>query len=107
MSPNSIFLLASSNYDVKDKESDYKQKVSFMPDRCFRMLACVPSGSGKTNLVLDMIYRFLYFDEIYLYAKNLQQSKYQHLIDLLEPISTEAGYPIFEASNAKTIVRDK
>ena len=26
------------NYDVKDEQSDYKQKVPFMPDRCLRML---------------------------------------------------------------------
>ena len=62
-----------------------------MPDRCFTMLVCGPSGSGETNL--DMIYRLLYFDKIYLYAENLQQSKYQHLIDLFELISEEAGYP--------------
>ena len=36
------------NYDVEDKQSSYKQKVSFMvPDRCLRMLACRLSGSRK------------------------------------------------------------
>ena len=75
------------NYDVEDKQSNYTQKVSFMPDRCFRMLVYGPSGSGKTNLLLGMIYRLLYFDKIYLYAKNLQQCKYQHLIDLFEPVT--------------------
>ena len=79
-----------------------------MPDRCFRMLVCGPSGSGKTNhLLLDMIYRVLYYDKIFLYAKHLQQSKYQHLIDLFEPISKEAGYPIIKASNNKIIALDK
>ena len=78
-----------------------------MPDRYSRMLVCGPSGSGKTNLLLDMIYRLLYFDKIYLYAKNLQESKYQHLIDLCEPISEEAGYRIIEASNDKIIPLDK
>ena len=78
-----------------------------MPDRCFRMLVYGPSGSGKTNHLLDMIYRFLYFDKIYLYVKNLQESKYQHLIDLFEPISQEAGYPIIEARNYKIIALDK
>ena len=92
------------NYDVKDDfASNYKQKVSFMPDRCFRMLICAPSGSGKTNLLLDMIYRLVYYDKIYLYAKNLQQNKYQHLIKLFEPISEEIGYPIIETSNNKII----
>ena len=80
-----------------------------MPDRCFRMLVCGPSGSGKTNLFLDMIYRLLYYDQIFLYAKTLQQgwSKYQHLIDLFGPINEEAGYPIIEASNNKIIPLDK
>ena len=79
------------NYDVKDEQSDYKQKVPFMPDRCFRMLVCGPSGSGKTNLLLDVIYRLLFFDEIYLYAKNLQQSKYRHPLNLFERISEKAA----------------
>ena len=33
----------------------------------------------KTIVLLDMIFRLLYFDKIYLYAKNLEQSKYQLL----------------------------
>ena len=79
------------NYDVKDDfSSNCKQKVSFMPDRCFRMLVCAPSGGGKTNVLLDMIYRLLYFDKIYLYAKNLEQSKYQCLLKTFEPINEEA-----------------
>ena len=39
------------NYVAKDEQSDHKQKVPFMPDRCFRMLVESPSGSGKTNLL--------------------------------------------------------
>ena len=59
------------NYDVGDKQSDYKQKVPFMPDRRFRMLVCDPSGLGKTNFHLDMIYSLLYYDKIYVYAKKI------------------------------------
>ena len=94
------------NYDVKDDfSSNYKQIVSFMPDRCFRMLICAPSGGGKTNLLLDMIYRLVYYDKIYLYAKNLQQNKYQHLIKLFEPISEdeEIDYPVIETSNNEIV----
>ena len=61
---------------------------------------------GKTNLLMYMIYRLLFFDKIYLYVKNLQHSKYQHLINLFEPISEEAGYPIIEATNDKIIPLD-
>ena len=92
------------NYDIQDDENnDFVQLKSFMPNRCFRMLICAPSGGGKTNLLLDMIYRLLYFDKIYLYARNLQQSKYQHLLKSLEPISKEVGYDIIEASNDEII----
>ena len=66
------------NYDVENDAGDYKQLHSFMPDQCFRMLITALNGGGKTNLLLDVVYRLLYYDNIYLYAKNLQQSKYQH-----------------------------
>ena len=90
-----------TNYDIHDDEEDnvFTQLHSFMPDRCFRLLICAPSGGGKTNLLLDMIYRLLYFDKIYLYARNLQQKKYKHLLQSLEPISNDVGYDIIEASN--------
>ena len=71
------------------------------------MLVCGPSYSGKPNLLLDMIYRLLFYDKIHLYTRNLQQCKYQHLIDLFGPISEEAGNHIIEASNDKIIALDK
>ena len=67
------------NYDVNDVTTNYRQLFPFMPDQNFRMLICGPSGSGKTIVLLDMIFRLLDFDKIYLYAKNLEQSKYQLL----------------------------
>lgn len=92
------------NYDLKDDETtNYKQKYNFMPDICFRMLIVAPSGLGKTNLLLDLIYRLLYYDKIYLFARNLQQSKYQNLLNALKPISKEVGYDIIETSNDKII----
>ena len=83
------------NYDIEDDENnDFVQLHNFMPDRSFRMLRCAPSGSGKTNLLLDMIYRLLYYDKIYLYARNLQMSKYKHLLKKFDPISQKCGYDI-------------
>ena len=92
------------NYDIQDDEnSDFVQLHNFMPDRSFRMLICAPSGSGKTNLLLDMIYRLLYYDKIHLCARNLQQSKYKHLLKKFDPISQKCGYDIIEASNNEII----
>ena len=92
------------NYDVQDDENnDFIQLQKFMPDQCFSMLICGPSGSGKTNLLLDMIYRLLYFDKIYLYARNLQQKKYEHLLESFKPISKQVGYNVVESSNNEII----
>lgn len=87
------------NYDAENDAEDYKQLYPFMPNQCFRMLICGPSGSGKTNTLLHMILKLLYFDKVYLYAKNLEQSKYRNLIDMFQPISDEAGYDVIEVSN--------
>ena len=92
------------NYDVEDDAvSNFKQLYDFMPHQCFRMLICGPSGSGKTNILMHMIYNLLYFDKVYLYAKNLEQSKYRNLIDNFQPISDEVGYDVIEASNDEII----
>ena len=45
------------------------------------MLIIGPSGSGKTNLLLDLIQQDNnIIDKIYLYAKDLEEPKYQFLI---------------------------
>ena len=56
----------------------------------------------KQNL-MHMIYNLLYYDKVYLYAKNLEQSKYRDMIDMFQPISKEAGYDVIEASNDQII----
>ena len=92
------------NYDTdEDVVTNFTQLYDFMPNQCFRMLVCGPTGSGKTNTLLHIIYKLLYFDKIYLYAKNLEQSKYQKLMKVFQPISDEAGYDVIEASNDKII----
>jgi len=40
----------------------------------------------------------LYFDKCYLYAKNLEQSKYEYLMKTLKPVSKGVGYDILEVS---------
>ena len=53
----------------------------------YRMLKIRPSGSGKTNASLNLIQKqnnINPIDKIYLYAKDLSESKYQFLIEKLE-----------------------
>ena len=92
------------NYDCTDDNvENYKQLYDFMPNKCFRMLICGPSGSEKTNTLMHMIYNLLYYDKICLYAKYLEQSKYQNLLNIFEPISNDVGYDTIEASNDQII----
>ena len=92
------------NYDLEgDETSNFTQLYNFMPNQCFRMLVCGPSHSGKTNTLMHMIYNLLFFDKVYLYAKNLEQSKYKNLLDIFQRISDEANYDVIEASNDEII----
>ena len=91
------------NYDSADEpDKKYKQLYPFMPSDTFRMLICGNSGSGKTNLLYHMLMNpLLYYDEIYLYAKNLEQDKYQKLIKKMNELSHKLGYEILHVSNGE------
>ena len=92
------------NYDVKNKNKKFKQRYSFMPNDTFRMLICGNSGSGKTNLLYHMLIEpLLHYDEIYLYAKNLEQEKYQNLMNKMNEMSKEVDYDIMTVSNDRII----
>ena len=89
------------NYDSIDNlDKKFKQLHPYMPSDTFRMLICGNSGSGKTNLLYHMLINpLLYYDEIYLYARNLEQHKYQSLIEKMRQISSKMGHDILNVSN--------
>ena len=89
------------NYDTNiDKTNNYKQLYQYMPDDTFRMLICGASGSGKTNLLYHMLMKpLVYYDQIHLYAKNLEQEKYQDMIKIFNEISDSVGYDVLVCSN--------
>ena len=63
-----------------------------MSSDTFRMLICGNSGSGKINLLYHMLIEpLIHYDEIYLYARNLEQEKYQNLIQKMRQLSHKAG----------------
>ena len=92
------------NYDTNTKNKKFKQLLPFMPNDTFRMLICGNSGSDKTNLLYHMLIEpLLHYDEIHLYAKNLEQEKYQNLMNKMNEISREVDYDIITVSNDKII----
>ena len=64
--------------------SNTKKNYSENDDWPFRMLIIGPSGSDKTNILLNLIDIFHPIDKIYLYAKDTDEEKYQYLISKRE-----------------------
>ena len=56
------------------------KKWSYIPDHTYRMFVIGSFGSGKTNLLLNLIKEQVHIDKIYLYTKDLNEPKYQFLI---------------------------
>ena len=65
------------------------KKIKEENDWPFRMLIIGPSGSGKTNTLLHLINNLHPIDKIYLYAKDIDEKKYQFLINKREQAGTK------------------
>ena len=68
------------------------------------MLICGPSESGKTNALVHMLLKpLIYYEKVYLYAKNIDQEKYQFLANELNKIAKKNKFSvdkIYEYSNS-------
>jgi Flp pilus assembly CpaF family ATPase len=47
-------------------------------------LICGGTGSGKTNLLMNLIFNYLYYNKIYIYAKDMTEVSYLNLQDFFE-----------------------
>ena len=41
----------------------------------------------------------VYYDQIHLYGKNLEQEKHRHMIETMDDISDQVGYDIMHCNN--------
>ena len=71
------------NFDdyTNENKTQHNSKWSHIPDHPYRILIKGGSGSGKTNVLLNLINSQPDIDKIYLYAKDPYNAKYQHLIN--------------------------
>ena len=69
------------NFDdyVNENRSEHNKNWSYITDHPYRILIIGGSGSGKTNLLLNLIENQPDIDKIFLYAKDPYESKYQYL----------------------------
>ena len=76
------------NFDEYGNENKGKHNPNwpYIPDHPYRILIIGGSGSGKTNVLLNLINNQPDIDKIYLYAKDPYENKYQFLINKKESI---------------------
>ena len=82
------FLLKCHSYNIQkyldditnENNKEHNEKMPMYPDHPYRTLIIEGSGSGKTNALFYLIIQHDDIDEVYLYAKDLREPKYQFLI---------------------------
>ena len=66
--------------NILNNNKDDNEKWPYIPDHPYRILITGGSGLGKTKTLLNLINEQKDIDKIYLYAKDLSESKYEYLV---------------------------
>ena len=79
------------NFDnyVSENKTEHNRNWLHIPDHLYRILIIGGSGSGKTNVLLNLIENKPDIDKIYLYAKDPYEAKYQYLINIREKVDID------------------
>ena len=65
---------------TNENNKKHNEKWPYIPDHPYKILIIGGSGSEKTNTLLNLMNEQYGIDKIYLYARVLNESKYEILI---------------------------
>ena len=79
------------NFDdyVNENKTEHNKNWPYIPDHPYRILIIGCSGSGKTNVLLNLIETQSGIGKIYLYAKDPYEAKQQYLINKREGVGID------------------
>ena len=79
------------NFDnyTNENKNEHNKNWPYIPDKPYRILIIGGSGSGKTNVLLNLIEKQPDIDRVYLYAKDPYEAKYQYLIKIREKVGID------------------
>jgi hypothetical protein len=63
---------------------------------------CGPTGTGKTNLLMNLIFTMKCFHKIYLFAKKIDEDLYKLLQKIFEAVGKQVGQQLIYASTDLT-----
>ena len=68
-----------NNY-VNESKIEHSEKSAYLHDHPYRIIIIGGSGSGKTNALINLINEQNDIDKIFLYARDLSETKDKYLI---------------------------
>ena len=91
------YTLLPTKYVKKQKQ--YKNFDQYRISIPNRILICGSSGSGKTNVIMNLLLGMNCWTRVYLLAKNLEEPLYAFLIDEVRKVEAKLDRQILVASN--------
>jgi hypothetical protein len=77
------------------KKREFVQLNNFAPQFPFNLIAVGPTGSGKTNSIVDLIVSKLYFDDLFIIAGDLQDDYYIFLEEYINSLPKKSNKNIY------------